>query len=390
MQAEAELQAYDQIQIVSTFGEPQAEYASIRKAAGLLDLPQRGLIEVTGPDRHVFLNNLLSNQLYDKTAKRGLQAGQVVYTFLLNLRGRIVADMSVIERGDLTYIETDGRLIPMLIDTLDKYLFAEKVKLRSCVGETYEIALHGPGALALISEVTSTPVSLTQSTNIRVTLFDTDTLIWRDDVCGVPGLHLILPMNRVEHAWTHMLATFNAPALADAPRSVRVRPVGWAAFNTARIEAGRPFFDIDLPLSPPDRPGAKLRGEEVEAEVSKGASPGILPAETGLMDRAVNLSKCYIGQEIVARMHARSAMAKKLVGIRMDQDFLPIAGSPVYDADQNQIGTVTSSTVSPVLSNAALCLAVLKKPHFAEGTPVHIPAEGGIRPARVVKIPFIV
>src|SRR4051794_30233295 len=61
-QAEAEFQSYGPIEIVSTFGEPQAEYGAIRKASGLIDQPQRAIVEISGKDRLTFLNNLLTNQ----------------------------------------------------------------------------------------------------------------------------------------------------------------------------------------------------------------------------------------------------------------------------------------------------------------------------------------
>src|SRR4051795_838407 len=92
--AEAEFQNYAQLEIVSTFGEPQAEYAAIRKACALVDLPQRGILELTGKDRLPFLNNLLTNATWDKTAKTGIPAGAGVYAFFLNLKGRIVTDMN--------------------------------------------------------------------------------------------------------------------------------------------------------------------------------------------------------------------------------------------------------------------------------------------------------
>src|SRR4030095_5846955 len=40
--AGAELQRYDQLDIVSTFGEPQAEYAAIHKGCALVDQTPRG------------------------------------------------------------------------------------------------------------------------------------------------------------------------------------------------------------------------------------------------------------------------------------------------------------------------------------------------------------
>src|SRR5512133_1403488 len=96
-QAEAELQPYGDIEIVSTFGEPQAEYAAIRKGTALFDWPQRGIIELQGKDRLSFLNNLLTNQTWDKSAKRGLEPGRGAYAFFLNNKGRIVTDVNVLE-----------------------------------------------------------------------------------------------------------------------------------------------------------------------------------------------------------------------------------------------------------------------------------------------------
>ena len=84
-QAGAETQHYDRLEIVSTFGEPQAEYAAIRKGCALLDEPYRGVLELAGKDRHAFLNNLLTNQTWDKTHKKGLLDGHGVYAFFLNL-----------------------------------------------------------------------------------------------------------------------------------------------------------------------------------------------------------------------------------------------------------------------------------------------------------------
>src|SRR6266542_3442287 len=104
-----ECQAHGPIEIVSTFGEPQAEYAAIRKSCAVMDLPQRGLIELTGKDRLPFLNNLITNQVWDKQAKKPLEAGRGVYAFLLNAKtGRIITDMNVLELGERTRLEMDA------------------------------------------------------------------------------------------------------------------------------------------------------------------------------------------------------------------------------------------------------------------------------------------
>jgi len=166
------------------------------------------------------------------------------------------------------------------------------------------------------------------------------------------------------HVWTSLISRFGG--LVDHAKRP-LRPAGWAVFNTTRIEAERPLFGIDFDES-------------------------VLPAETGpaTLARAVSFTKgCYVGQEVVARMHARKQVAKQLVGLRLDDDSLPVAGAQVYDEAGNAVGGITSSTISPVLSRAAVCLGFVKKPFFEEGTVVQVPAEGQMRKATVVKTPFV-
>jgi folate-binding protein YgfZ len=370
-QAEAELQAYGDVQVVSTFGEPQAEYAAIRKGAGLIDLPQRGFIQLSGRDRLPFLNNLLTNQTFDKETKTALAAGVGVYAFLLAARtGRITADVNVLERGELTLLELDRRLIPTFTQTLTRYLFAEQVKIEPHGERLHEIALHGPTAAAILAQASGTtldPLNVLGSQSLD--LFGVTITLWRDDPAAVPGYHLVMPADAARTVWMNLLSRFGPDAdpagAAGQISKRRVRPVGWAVFNAARIEGGRPLFGIDF-------------------------DDTILPAETGQLARAVSFTKgCYAGQEIVARMHARQQWAKQIVGIRFADDCLPIAGAPVYDDAHNQVGGITSSSISPVLSNAAIALALVKKPFTPPGTVVNVPAEGATRRGVVTDLPFL-
>lgn len=347
-QAGAEFQPYGEIEIVSTFGEVPAEYAAIRKGCAMMDLPQRGIIEVTGKDRLTFLNNLISNQVYDKQTKTGLATGQGVYAFLLDAKsGRIISDMQFIERGERTLLLLDRRKVQPVMAALEKYRFAEQVKFADRSDELHQIALHGPK---------SGLPEMQQDQSQEIDLFGVNTIGWRGDVAGSPGHHLIVPVDQARKVWMNLIARAEP----------KVRPIGWAAFNVARIEAGRPLFGIDFDES-------------------------LLPHETGpLLNRAVSFTKgCYPGQEIVARMHARQQVARKIVGVRVDDDALPIAGAKLYDDQQNEIGGITSSTVSPVLSNASIALGIVKRPHFNAGSIVRVPAEGQMRTAKVVELPFI-
>jgi aminomethyltransferase len=384
-----EFQAYDRIDIVSTFGEPQAEYAAVRKGCALTDEPQRGVLELVGKDRHSFLNNLLTNQTWDKERKTGLAPGTGVYAFFLNLKGRIVADMNVIEvdHGGRTAIETDVRLIAPLRDVFDKYLFGEQVKLVPGVGTLHRLTLHGPKAAEVLSEAGGADASALPPLGSKTfRLAGSDALVFRDDVTGSPGLHLIIETARARDVWTKLVTRFGETPEAGMRR--RVWPAGWAAFNACRIENGRPLFGVDFEGVPAATayPARKMR----EDDAAEAAAPGVLPAETGQLQRAVSFTKgCYLGQEIVARMYARGQVARQIVGLRLDDDALPIAGAPVMDEQSNSVGVVTSSTVSPVLSNRAICLGFVRKPFMKVGTVLRVPAEGALRNATVVEGSFL-
>ena len=373
--ADAEFQSYGPLEIVSTFGEPPAEYAAVHKSCGLMDLPQRGILELTGKDRLDFLNRLLTQQLTDRQTKKGLVAGQGVYSFWLNTKGRIQANLNILERGDRTWLEMDRRLIESTRAALEKYLFTEQVKFSPGDSGWHELALHGPQAATVLAAASGSDVTaltaMQPMESKSLSVLGVEAVVWRDDTVGAPGYGIILPTVKAADVWQGLITQYGPIPRDDTGATLQpyqrrpMRPVGWAAFNAARIEAGRPLFGIDF-------------------------DDTVLPAETGLLERAVSLTKgCYLGQEIVARMHARQQVARKIVGIRMKDDALPLAGTHIYDDQQNEIGGITSSTISPLLAGHAICLGIVKKPFFDLGTTLVIPAEGAMRPGTVVAVPFL-
>ena len=364
-QAGAEFQDYGGIAIVQTFGHPQAEYAALHKSAGLMDMPHRGLVELSGRDRLEFLNNLLTNQTYDKQAKRPLAAGSGIYAFLLNAKGRIVTDLSVLELGERTILELEKRMVQPLIQIIDRYLFSEQVKVADRSQTLCEFVLAGPEARQVLARHATHPLpDLAPLASCVLDIAGRQVVVYRDDICAAEAYGLIVESGAAEELWRCLAGTHLARGAESAVSHVP-RPVGWAAFNACRIERGRPLFGIDFDET-------------------------VLPAETGQLGRAVSFTKgCYLGQEIVARMHSRGQVARRIAAIRMRGEALPVAGSKVYDHEGNEVGVVTSSTISPVLSNTALVLAMLKRPFFEPGTELVLPAEGAMHPGTVVVPPFL-
>lgn len=362
----------DVVEVVASYGEPELEYAAIRRGCALIDQPNRAVLEAAGPDRLEFLNRMLTQEL------KGFEPLQVRRSFWLNRKGRIDADLALIELGDRLLIDVDIHAARRAIEGLSAYLITEEVALRDLTAEYHRLALHGPTAADLLSAVTApvdssiTPLSgLGADRAGRVMFGDVPLIVFRDDLTGDPGLELLLPVGSAEPLYQRLLevGAQHDHEPPEAASRFRLRPAGWHALNVARIEAGRPLYNIDFGVDS-------------------------LPAETGVIADRVSFTKgCYLGQEIVARMHARGHPKRILVGLKLQ----PPAGSPaeacqpdtgaaVFLAGQEEsdpIGAVTSSAVSPMLGAALIALAQVKFEHARPGVPLSVRTDQGTVRAEV-------
>jgi folate-binding protein YgfZ len=114
-------------------------------------------------------------------------------------------------------------------------------------------------------------------------------------------------------------------------------------FDVLRIEAGTPAYGIDM--------------DETT----------IVP-EIGIDDMISYTKGCYVGQEIIARIHFRGHVAKKLTGVVSQDDSAELkSGTEINTKDGKNAGRVTSVTVSPKLQKS-VGLAYVRYEHLADGT----------------------
>jgi folate-binding protein YgfZ len=359
-QAEATFLPYGpMIQIVESFGQPEIEYAAIRKAAALMDSCQRGVIELTGRDRLKFLQNLLSNDV------KTLAPGRGCYSYLLNIKGRIVADMNIIQREASTLLEIDARLAPELVRTLESYLFADDVKIADRSHDLGRLTLIGPGSAAILEKVAGASVSGLDAllNNLETQISGVAATIFRNDLCSQAQFELVLPQEQLVDVWDTIMESAMGEEEPE-PGSQKLRPIGWSAFNIARIESGTPLLGIDI-------------------------TDQNLPMETAhWYSRGVHLSKgCYLGQEVVARMHSHNSVAKMLVGLKIAGQAPPLAGADLRDGAA-QVGIVTSSCMSPMLGNTPIAMGYLKRAYAQPDRQVEVYTSEGQVKATVVGLPF--
>ncbi len=108
-----------------------------------------------------------------------------------------------------------------------------------------------------------------------------------------------------------------------------------------------------------------------------------LPQETG-QQHALNFAKgCYVGQEIVERIHARGNVHRAFVGFEVDGD-VPEPGTKVRAADK-EVGEITSAARVPFPGgDRTLALGYLRREVADPGTEVTI----GEQSATVRALPF--
>jgi folate-binding protein YgfZ len=125
--------------------------------------------------------------------------------------------------------------------------------------------------------------------------------------------------------------------LAAAAEAVGACVCGPEALEVARIEAGIPRFGIDM--------------DETN-----------FPQECGIEERAVTYTKgCYIGQEVLNRIHTMGHVNRTLCALRLAEDLakLPVKGDRLFAAEK-EVGHITSAATLPG-SGKNVALALVRK-----------------------------
>ncbi|MCH8148792.1 MAG: folate-binding protein YgfZ [Planctomycetes bacterium] len=334
---------------VGRFGAIEREYDALADGPAIVDRSYRGLLEITGSDRGPWLHNLTTNQV------KPLSSGDGNYAFTLNLKGRILFDLNIMVRADSIWIDLDRRFLGIAMQHFDKYTIMEDVKVADRSDEWVRFGLVGSGTAELVSRfgvTTAANLPFLGMTDIRFS--DVEVPLLRHDFCGPFALELFVPAEHAVECWR---------SLTDESQSPHAVPVGDDAVQVRRIEAGIPW---------------SLR--EITDEY--------LPAETGLMEKAVSETKgCYLGQEVVERMRSRQVVARRLMGLEIAGSDCPKAPADLLNADAKVVGKLTSACHSPAKAGL-IGLGYVKTASGAVGGRLGVSWEDGTTEGVLVDLPF--
>jgi folate-binding protein YgfZ len=161
---------------------------------------------------------------------------------------------------------------------------------------------------------------------------------------------------------------------------------GWGDAVKARLERFKLRVKVEIeadadsvePLYPDDGARIEAGWPAMGAELTDRT----IPAETGLVDRAVSFTKgCFTGQELVARIDSRGGnVPRHLRGVRIpDAGARPAVGADVVVGDKT-VGTITSVA-------GARALAYIGR-DIAPPVDATVRWEGGATDARIETLPF--
>ena len=301
-------------------------YAALTEAVALVDRSQSGKLALTGPEAKAFLNGQVSNEI------EALEPGTGCYAALLTPKGKMLADLRVIDTGEELLLLCERSALQALFDALRRFNIGFDAELHKRTLERGLLSLIGPGVDALPGLRGQTPQSA-EHANVRSDLG----LLVRTDV-GIDVICDSADTERVKAALIQAGAVEADEAQADV----------------VRVERGRPRYGIDLDDS-------------------------VIPQEAGLNERAVSFTKgCYVGQETVARLHWRGKPNRHLRGLRLGEEVQP--GTELR-LGEREVGRVTSVAASPRFG--AVGLALVRR----EAQPGDVLDAGGVS-AEVVDLPF--
>lgn len=329
------------------------EHLHTREKAGLFDVSHMGqamLTALPGIDIAAAFEALVPGAISE------LKPGQMRYTTLLNAQGGILDDLMVTRpvrpehQHQLFLVVNAGRKqedFAHIEAALDGKATLARMEDRAL------LALQGPTAAKVLARLVPEVVELSFMHGRRFRVGTDELIISRCGYTGEDGFEISVPANAAE-SWAQRL-------LAEPEAA----PIGLGARDSLRLEAGLCLYghDIDETTTPVE---ANLLWSISKRRREAGGFPGSAIIQAQIKDGPKRLR----------------------VGIRPEGRAPAREGTIILDANNAEIGHVTSGTFSPTL-NAPIAMGYVAASHAADGSPINLMVRGKPLAAHVVPMPFI-
>ena len=325
------------------------EHFAVREKVGIFDVSHMGQFFVEGPTAKDLLQFVGTNNV------DALEDGKAQYTCMPNGNGGIVDDLIVYRmNAEKYFVVVNASNIEKDWEHISKYNEKFGAKLTNASDEMSLLAIQGPKATETLQKITD--INLSEIPYYHFTVGKiagvSDVIISNTGYTGSGGFEIYFQNEDAVKLWE---------AIVEAGEEFGLLPCGLASRDTLRLEKGFCLYgnDIDDTTSP-------------------------LEAVLGWITK---FDKDFVDKEYFAKQK-EEGIKRKLVGFEMQERAIPRHDYLVVDAEGNEIGKVTSGTMSP-MKNIGIGLAYVATGHNKVDSDIFIQIRNKNIPAKVVKTPFV-
>ncbi|TAI48331.1 glycine cleavage system aminomethyltransferase GcvT [Flagellimonas allohymeniacidonis] len=325
-----------------------AEHETVRKAVGVFDVSHMGEFLIEGPNALDLIQRVTSNDASKLTV------GKAQYSCFPNETGGIVDDLIVYRIKDETYLlVVNASNIEKDWNHIAKYNETIGAEMRNISDDFSLLAIQGPKAVEAMQSLSSVDLSSIKFYNFVVGDFAgiDHVIISATGYTGSGGFEIYCKNSEVVQIWSKVL---------EAGADFGIKPIGLAARDTLRLEMGYCLY-----------------GNDIDDNTS--------PFEAGL-GWITKFTKEFVNSEALAKEKAEGPK-RKLIGFQMQEKGIPRQGYAIVDASGNEIGKVTSGTMSPSMGQG-IGMGYVKVENATLDETIFIQIRKNQVPATVVKPPF--
>ena len=324
------------------------EHETVRNAVGVFDVSHMGEFLISGPNALELIQKVSSN---DATK---LEIGKAQYSCLPNDKGGIVDDLIIYKIKEEQYL--------LVVNASNMEKDWDWISSHNSMGAEMKdlsmdyslLAIQGPKAVEAMQSLTEVNLSEIKFYNFEVAPFAgiENVIISATGYTGSGGFEIYCKNSEAKQVWDKVL---------KAGADFGIKPIGLAARDTLRLEKGYCLY-----------------GNDINDTTS--------PLEAGL-GWVTKFTKDFINADNL-KAQKEAGVTRKLVGFEMIERGIPRHDYPILDADGNEIGIVTSGTMSPSLSKGigmGYVPTELSKPD----SEIMVQIRNKQVKAKVVKMPFL-
>ena len=326
-----------------------AEHLQVRNSVGIFDVSHMGEFLVEGENATSFLNYICSNDILL------MSDGKAQYNCITNPNGGVIDDSIVYKFSSNNYmIVVNASNIEKDWNWINKQNINFNNKLTNISNNTSLLAVQGPKANEVIQKLVDFDLSQLKSYSfIKNDIKEIKkVIISTTGYTGSGGVELYV--NNIDAIKLYNL-------LIETGEYLGIKPIGLAARDTLRLEMGYCLY-----------------GNDIDDTIS--------PIEAGLK-WATKINKDFIGKKHILNS-IKNGIEKKIIGFVLNERGIPRKGYKIFDSKQNEIGVVTSGTMSPVLKKG-IGMGYVKFSSAKLGSQILIQIRNKYVKSEIVKPPFI-